>query len=350
MHYLCTKAAIKDIRTSVAEMAEVVYSMTERIKVDLQGDQLAYAVSIFDLKAWRDKNERHLIKPLIKPFLKALKLDVASLVKDFPATAKLLSQLVQAAQAGGKNPSNRVAWSWILIPAWRARFMPPPSFNLLNLRAMEDLVCFYLSLKVNTTTLERNLGCLCRQLAAHSGPHAADGSTLSDVLHVALDGPRQESGLFESVHLHGQHKLVPTEFGRSCGKLWLRCFGRRFHYKYQDKDASTSVRKKARKKPLGTFAAVQRGHREAIKRLSRKAGEDGAGESKIHSFVSGLDLDDFASQPSTASMAGTRWSASSVQATSGDKSTRKKSAAFLFHEHTERKRARSSPVLCFFLN
>ena len=349
MHYLCTKTGIKEIRACMADVAEVVRSMVERVKVDLQGDELAHAVCIFDLKAWREREERHRMQPLIKSLAKALKLDHASVLKDFYATARLLSQLVQAAEAGNKNPSNRLAWSWVLIPAWRARFMPP-SLVLKNLQALGDLICFYLSLKMNTTTLERNLGSLCRQLVAHSGPHAADGSTLGDVLQVALDGPQQESQLFESVHVDGKHQLVPTDFARSCAKLWIQCFGRRFHYKYKEGEASSSVGGKKRKRsvpavPAGTFAAVQKGRREAVKRLCSKSASS---EGKVSSFVPSLDLVDFASQPSqpfAASLVGTRWSGTA--STEMDRSSKKKSAAFLFSEHTERKRARPLLSLMF---
>ena len=35
MHYLCTKTGIKEIRACMADVAEVVRSMVERVKVDL---------------------------------------------------------------------------------------------------------------------------------------------------------------------------------------------------------------------------------------------------------------------------------------------------------------------------
>ena len=60
----------------------------------------------------------------------------------------------------------------------------------------EVVVGFYFSLKINTTTLERDLGRLLTQLSSHSGPLSADGSTVASIMEVNAEGPQEEGELF----------------------------------------------------------------------------------------------------------------------------------------------------------
>ena len=56
-----------------------------------------------------------------------------------------------------------------------------------------------MSLKTNTTSLERDLGELLAQLSAHSGPLSETGGTIAAVMEIAIEGPQCE-----------EHFLVPA--------------------------------------------------------------------------------------------------------------------------------------------
>ena len=81
-----------------------------------------------------------------------------------------------------------------MLSEWRSLYIPSQK------EVSEDrelLITFYLSLKINATSLERSLGELCRHLSAHDGKGAEDGAVASALLEVALDGPQSEDALFQ---------------------------------------------------------------------------------------------------------------------------------------------------------
>ena len=155
-----------------------------------------------------------------------------------------------------------------------------------------SIIAFYLGLKTNTTTLERNLGKPCRQLAAHSGPGDEDGHAIAAVLEVALDGPKREK-LFESFHNpSGEHKLTPTHFARACAKMWVHCFGRRFQYKYSFKNQDGPAKPRAALKcsPRSLFANFQRKHQDAMSALNKAGDKVQNGGLTVPCFVEGVAL------------------------------------------------------------
>ena len=321
----------------MAELREIVKDMIDRVKVDLAGDELVGLLAIFDLPQWANNGQRLVeLRSAAEQLAKILKLQTG-LVKDFVLCAKMLTKLRQAAQANSLQLSNREAWSLVLIPEWRCKFCPKHSFQ--HLESLSSMVCFYLALKVNTTTLERNLGDLCRQLAAHSGP--TDERTVAALLEVALDGPSKERGVFYSHHdcSSASHRLVPTEFARNCAKMWVQCFGRRFQYKYKQADSS---KPKEKRRARGSFAALQQARGEAMNALSRACDSAVQGKDSIPSFVPELTLPLPPDSVASAALDGTRWSAhrgSNLAEASG--SGKRKHPSQLFRDHTARKRARS---------
>jgi len=342
VHYLCTSAGVKDIRAIMSEMSMVVEDMADRVLVDLTGDDLGQCLQVFDVMSWTKKDQTALLQKRINTLAKALHVDAR--VRDaFQGAAKLLLKVVCAAQANKLKISNRQAWTWILCLEWRARYFPPHC-NTRFLPDLEKMICFYLALKVNTTTLERNLGQLCNQLHAHAGPTAQDGRLLSAVLHVALDGPGTAKELFEvrKAECAGSEVgFTPTGFSLACGKLWLAMYGRRFRYKYAKEPTSCPSRPSRKRKAhacRGTFEWVKKKRKEAASHLCKVAQEQ-ASQAAVDSFVPNLELPLPHSNASGSKQAlsGTRWQ-SSASASSEEKKP-KKTASELFRDHTDRKRA-----------
>ena len=330
----------------MSEMNMVVQDMLDRVRVDLTGDDLGQCLQVFDVMSWAKRDQAALMKKRISTLAKALHLD-ARVQDAFQGAAKLLLKVVQAAEANKLKISNRQAWSWVLCLEWRARYLPPHC-NLRFLPDLEKMICFYLSLKVNTTTLERNLGQLCNQLHAHSGPTAQDGRLLSAVLHVALDGPRTAKDLFEVRKVESVGNEVgftPSTFSLACGKLWLASYGRRFRYKYAKEPASCPSRPSRKRKASagrrGTFEWVKKKRKEAANKLY-KAATHQASTNVVESFVPDLELPlppHSGASCSKQALSGTRWQ-SSASASSEQKKP-KKTASELFRDHTDRKRARA---------
>lgn len=328
VHYLCTKATAPEARETMAEMSEVVQDMLERISVDLTEDSVAKSLRVFDVTSlcWisREDDVLALLREATSALCAVLGLS-KNVARDFEKAAIRLAKVVQAAKGRKLKVNNRQAWSWTLLAEWRAKYMSPP-FQFREFGGFEDFVTFYLSLKINTTTLERNLGVLVRQLHAHCGSQAPDGALLSSILHVVLNGPKERTGVAAFDRCGDSGILSPTPFTRACGRLWLECYGRRFQKKYG---------KGPQKRPLptGTFESVKRGRIQATQAISRAAV---AGESSQPSLIDGLSLpSNFAARPAESRhLAGTRWSAT-PRAAEGSKS--KKTPAMLFREHTERK-------------
>ena len=182
-------------------------------------------------------------------------------------------------------------------------------------------------MKINTTTLERNLGELCRQVGAHVG-RSEDGSLTASLLEVALDGPQREEDLFERIEASGESKLSPTEFGRACARLWVEQWGRRFRYKY----VGRSAQKKLAARP-GSFKAVLLRREAATDKLAKMASSGASGDS----FVPGLalPLPSEARAVNAQVLHGTRWAGSAPGSFTKGK----------FETHTERKKERCLAVI-----
>lgn len=344
VHYLCTAAQAQEVRAIMVEMGNIVQDMLDRLQVDLAGDEVVQLLAIFNLTGWGvDAAKTKKLISLAERLSEVLGFNKQQVVQDFYKCAKMLRKLQEAAHANKLELTNRSAWSLVLIPEWRCKFFSNMSFKHPD--ALAGMVSFYLTLKTNTTTLERNLGELCRQLCAHSGPLDQNGKVVGAILEVALDGPRADADMFQSSNAGSAatHRLEPTEFSRACAKLWIRCFGRRFQYKYKEgkRDKRASGR-------TDSFASVQRKHAQAMNALSKKHTSD----PEVPSFIPGLSLPLAPPCPVSSVFNGTRWSTSSAPSgpcgSSGPcqegerqgRSKRKKHPAELFREHTARKRAR----------
>ena len=232
VHYLCTKASIPEVRRIMSEMGAVVKAMLQRVQADLAADEVAVALQVFNVSSWGRSDAQHLRSLLghLKKLCKVLGLDPKPIVPVIAAAGPKLASLVQAAQNQKWPVNNRIAWSWVLQPAWRAQHMPRSPW----VPECEQLLCFYIGVKINTTTLERNLSQLLTQLHAHSGPLEESGATMASILEVASEGPKTESEFFQQAEAGSEGgQLVPTEFAVKCAQLWIQCFGRRFRASYR---------------------------------------------------------------------------------------------------------------------
>ena len=172
-----------------------------------------------------------------------------------PASSASLGQRANAALTLQHSVDNRNAWAMLLHSKMRAQF---PNLSLV--------VRFYLSVQDNTGLLERGLGATMTLNSAHNGPMEESGESLSDLLHVYLDGPQAELDLFTR---SSDGALLFTSFSRRCQEHWIATHGRRFTCA-KDKRKHAALRKTAWRL-LGTDTAVQAGQRCATKTLTRLA-------------------------------------------------------------------------------
>lgn len=211
------------------DISHVVQAMLKRLRADLLQDDVAVALHAFDLLAWESSNNHVHLHTRLKQLCKMLRIDSHHVVPAIAAGAQVLLPLMSRARQQRFPVENRACWSWLLHPSWRAKY----AAKLQWTQDCSFLVQFYLSLKMNTTTLERDLGQLLLHLDAHSGPLSSTGSTMASIMEVNIEGPQSEEGFFRPNPDGGP--LEPTEFGRLCAKLWLQHFGRRFRYSYKTK-------------------------------------------------------------------------------------------------------------------
>ena len=304
----------------MAQMSVAVQTMIDRLEVDLQGDKIAASLCIFDVTAWcSDSGSEHeMLKTHVSTLAHALKQpSPQKIVEDFAFVGLRLQKLYQTAQKQNLEVSNRLAWSWVLVPEWRVKYLSR-GFQLSA--GLEFLITFYLSVKTGTTHLERNLGKLLEQMKAHCGPTAQDGSSMSALAEVS----ETEQELFRRVDSEGSSQLVPTKFGHACASMWITCFGRRFRYKYDSQTTPGS----AGQKSTGSLAAAHRNRNEATKVLGEGSGSD------VQSFVPGLSLPLPASGVESQALRGTRWGGNVDSAPKKGKKTPLQN----FQEHTMRKK------------
>ena len=316
VHYMATKASASEIRGIMDAIASVTEVMLKRIRVDLAGDETALSLQAFNLQNWDDATVNNQVMQT-NHLLKLADLlgctSVRSTASSVSLMARALAPLFKTAVARKLAVDNRKAWSWTLHPAWRARYCPKITWS----DQCDLLVGFYLSLKVNTTTLERDLGELLSQLFAHSGPLSSSGSTIASIMEVNAEGPRCEEQLFfRTDGIAGQ--LHPTAFAELCAKLWLQHFGRRFRYAYKIK--STVQGPKSTVHAKGSLAAACSGR--------AKAAEKAAIDQNKVSFVPGLALPLARAQH----LSGTRWESAAASTAAA--------ALDNFEKHTQRKHDR----------
>ena len=325
---------MSEIRSIMAEMKEITSAMLERVQVDLTGDEFSRLLQCFNICLWSDRSKHSELSAHVSRLGKYMKLNQRA-AAEFCTCGKLLGKIWQTAKANKLSPSNRQAWSWILVPEWRCKVMPKIVFQ--HMSDLQELISFYLSLKTNTTTLERNLGELCRQLNSHSGPLSEDGATMANLLTVALDGPQRETDMFRRDQDSSTDKILhPTPFLQACAKLWVLSFGRRFQYKYRKGSEATQRPRESR---LGSFASLQLRHGKAVRALCNAS----KSQMPMPSFVPGLELPIQAGskRSSTEAVVGTRWGDPTFESTGSSGPGRKRKHPVLrFEEHTARKQAR----------
>lgn len=320
----------------MSEMRDVVEAMLDRLQVDLGTDVISTSLCSFDIASWHSTEVHPSLTKRVESLATSLRL-CRSVGREFAVVAKTLAPILEAAKRNNISIPNRVAWSWVLVSEWRSMNLPS-RYKILP-GDLQQLICFYLSIKLNTTTLERDLGQLCRQIGGHQGPTAEDGSLASALVEVALDGPKCEQEMFE--HHTGDEKLpgglLPTPFARACAKLWLTCFGRRFRYKYRQ-----STKRPEERRPVikGSLQAVHLGREAAASRLhdlARSSHSNGK-DIEVKSFVPGFELP---LPPSQYALKGTRWDPNPGAIDSKGMQQ--------FKAHTERKRERALVCIVFLL-
>ena len=161
----------------------------------------------------------------------ALRLDVVSALREFEQAVNLLMDRCSP------GDDNRDAWAYVLTQEYQATLDREST-------ALSYMVRFYLSIADGSCDIERGLGKLTGLLSVHNGRLMADGITMWTLLEVMLDGPQTEEEFFQRPDLSGggaheqagdvPHKrseppsLLFTEVSRSCARLWVQSYGRRF--------------------------------------------------------------------------------------------------------------------------
>ena len=294
-------------------MAHVVEAMLGRLQVDLAEDEFTHALHGFNLDSWLQSNQHQALRTNLKRLCGLIGVPGNDTGPMVARAAKALAKVYQTAKVRGLPLDNRTAWSWVLHPIWRTRYASTLPWD----DNCTQLVEFYLSLKINTTTLERDLGQLLTQLSSHSGPIAGDGGLMASIMEVHSEGPQTENHFFEPADKPGE-LLKATEFGLLCQRLWIQHFGRRFRCIYRPKTGSRT-------------ATVHRPGSVVSRVTGRsKAAAAAATLQNPTSFVPGLTLPLKKSGPS---LPGTRWQSAS--------STQTKESLKKFELHTMRKKQRA---------
>eukprot|EP00435_Cladocopium_sp_Y103_P012894 s4114_g3.t1 len=172
-------------------MSLVVQAMLKRVEIDLAEDEIGLAFQGFHLECWQATNHHASLKAHLKRLCAILGVPNAGSL--LAAAAKKIAQVFAVAKGRGFGVDNRKAWTWALHPSWRVKYAP----NMALHADCELVVQFYLSLKINTTTLERDLGELLAQLHAKS---FGCGILGEDSGHAEAAGER----------LAGRNPYVPT--------------------------------------------------------------------------------------------------------------------------------------------
>ena len=338
VHYLCTRAGVAEVRRIMEQMSDVVQAMLKRVKVDLSGDEVGVALQTFSVQLWGDAQRRSELRTHAATLCKLLKLQSRAVVPVVASLGVKLHSIVCAAKAQGLCVSNKQAWSWVLLPVWRAQHAP----KLQWLEDCEVLISFYLSLKINTTTLERNLGELLQQLNMHSGPLTETGASVASIMEVSAEGPQKEEEFFHPP-AGPEGLLEPSGFAVKCAQLWLEHFGRRFRQTYRVKipGAPRSQGSQETKHRPGTLASIAAGQGSAAAGIVSAATRHGSRKWAPPSFVPSLALP-VVSRPDTVHLHGTRWGpGSSREALQTEDDLRN------FEKRTELKRMRCLQALAF---
>ena len=303
------------------DIAHVTDAMLRRVKVDLATDEIGVAFEAFNLLSWTANAHARDFINHFRVLGQALGVEQDNAVAvSMCKAAKVLGPLMKSAQVRKLSVDNRAAWSWALYPSWRSRHIPKVEWTA----DCDLLVAFYLSIKLNTTSVERDLSKLLAHLTAHSGPLSSTSGIMSSIMEINVEGPQQESDFFLAADKPGG-LLKPTEFGTLCAKLWVRHFGRRFRYAYKVADPKQKQQKKREGNAPGSFAAAVSFRRKA----STQALASARSGRQQRSFVPHLKLP--LHRP--PALTGTRWQTGDSQAAA---------ALANFNIHSDRKRKSSS--------
>jgi hypothetical protein len=259
---LHSRATPQQVKRVLHDMQDVVAAATDRLLEDLAGDQFKASLEAFNLQSWAsasqadadERQEKELLKKaaIICGAFEADRAKIMVSVGKFGQAAKFLARRSAAAAKlhGSDTIDNRVAWSWLLQPAW---VLNQNQKFIDHARVLEMPIRFYLSIRSGTGTVERQLGMLLRVLESHSGPLSEDGHTAEALAEVLLDGPAKEEDLFykESTTTAAGKKWLLTDFSRECYKCFIQHHGRRFLRTYKTTSGSAADSAKSAKRKSG---------------------------------------------------------------------------------------------------
>ena len=277
-------------------------SMLRRLKAELD-DDLTLAFSCFQLSAWRflakaNKEEwvqlglgtlRKSVTRLTQAFRLAGSQDATYVQQHFENAAfgalVVASDLAQKQNIQEKDLDNRQVWvAWIGTQDTRS-----------DKNRFEDIVLMliriYISFQDSSSQVERDLGVVAKMLLQHMGPLQELGvTTLNDLVHLHVDGPKQEEELFTHARSNTKQQassffshpstdgtdvleevdvpmtlalpegsdLQMTDWTRQCAKRWIEKHGRRCQYKLRV-DAGV-----VKPKRVGTDAHMRRSQALAL--------------------------------------------------------------------------------------
>jgi hypothetical protein len=273
--HLWSQPTADELDRWVGGIQTVVRLALDRMDVEFDVSHAEVSFTALDLLRWRvaftharegDRDALDLLQRHARAMFDIWKLPPGQGVKELEECAAVLLRDVVSNDIGS-NASN---WVKVLRPGF--------SSEVGRLEVLPHLLPVYLSAMDSTGQVERDLGKLAHILEVHSGPLDEDGEVVAWLMEVHVDGPVGEEEL-ATRFVEGDNSgvtLLPTDFTRECGGLWVGEFGRRFRQCARPKRASGSQKSAPR---MGTLARVAHECRRARDALSapdraRPAGGD----------------------------------------------------------------------------
>ena len=239
VHSLWGPSSKKDAADAMMSM-QTIYQVSEsRLKAEFPVGSLLLSFSCFDLRAWHralqmqqsddDQSKADLAFRSLHKKIRLLSseyplanVDATTAVTEFSAVAIGLATELKEELAANLIKDFRPVWS-AAMSSGRVS-----NYQLGRFKTLRFLVGWYVSVLDGTSVIERDLGGLRALLDAHNGPLGEDGETMSDLMHLFLCLPREESCIAERLSMQTEarqpqanlpHRSVCIGHLRRCIKM-----------------------------------------------------------------------------------------------------------------------------------
>ena len=133
-------------------------------------------------------------------------------------------------------PDNRLLWAKLFTDDFQTELQAADT----EMQHFSSVLHFYLAFETATGRAERALGVFKEAAGAHNGETSLTAGVTWVSVEMHLDGPTQETTLFEKMALDeeghvaveaagGGSPFLLTAFSRSLAQYWIKKHGRRFH-------------------------------------------------------------------------------------------------------------------------